>query len=149
MSSAKNIATLTGETEFIDRPANSSTGNYYYFVTEINRVGEESAPTAAKSVGSLTDVEGDNLPMSWEVSMAYPNPFNPTTQVRFTLPVTAQVTAQVIDIQGRVVLDFGNNVYTAGSHQLELNARNWNSGVYFLRIQSPFGEQMRKMTLLK
>jgi len=81
--------------------------------------------------------------------MAYPNPFNPTTQVRFTLPVTAQVTAQVIDIQGRVVLDFGNNVYTAGSHQLELNARNWNSGVYFLRIQSPFGEQMRKMTLLK
>jgi len=149
MSSAKNIATLTGETEFIDRPANSSTGNYYYFVTEINRVGEESAPTAAKSVGSLTDVDGDNLPMSWEVSMAYPNPFNPTTQVRFTLPATAQVSAQVIDIQGRVVLDFGNNIYTAGSHQLELNARNWNSGVYFLRIQSPFGEQMRKMTLLK
>lgn len=149
MSSAKNIATITGETVFIDRPANTSTGNYYYFVTEINRVGEESAPTAAISVGSLTDVEEETLPQSWEVSSVYPNPFNPTTTVQFSIPNTALITAQVIDIQGRVVLDYGNVIYSAGTHQLELNAANWNSGVYFLRIQSPFGEQIRKMTLLK
>lgn len=149
MSSSMNIATLTGETEFVDRPSNSSSGNYYYFVTEINRVGEESAPSAPISVGQLTDVLVEELPTTWEVSSAYPNPFNPVTNVNFTIPNTAQVSAQVIDVQGRVVLDFGNNIYTAGSHQLDINARNWNSGVYFLRIQSPFGEQIRKMTLLK
>lgn len=67
---------------------------------------------------------------------AYPNPFNPTTQIRFSIPESGSVQLTVHDILGREVAILVNGTFPAGEHQTTFDATNLSSGVYLYRLQA-------------
>ncbi len=66
----------------------------------------------------------------------FPNPFNPTTTIKYDLPTDSPVRLKVYDILGREVLSLVDGVETAGRHEVTLNASDLSSGVYFYRLKA-------------
>ncbi|MBI3193159.1 MAG: T9SS type A sorting domain-containing protein [Ignavibacteriae bacterium] len=102
------------------------------------------------------DDEGISLPKKFSLYQAYPNPFNPSTMITFDLPENAFVTLKVYDVLGReVAILTENQQFEAGTYELEYNASNFASGLYFYRI-SVFGQDgilsytdMKKIILMR
>ncbi len=83
----------------------------------------------------------------------YPNPFNPTTNIKFVLPFNASVTIKIYDITGREVQTLINEFRSAGSYEIEFNGSGLASGVYFYEMAA-YGNtesifQINKMVLTK
>ena len=79
----------------------------------------------------------------------YPNPFNPTTQIRFYNPKTAQIKIDIYDSLGRLVETINNQIYTPGNHSIEFNASNLTSGIYFYSVSADNFQKTGKMTLIR
>ncbi|MEZ4746280.1 MAG: T9SS type A sorting domain-containing protein [Calditrichia bacterium] len=79
----------------------------------------------------------------------YPNPFNPTTTIRFTLPVAADVALSVLNIRGQVVADILDERRSAGEHLVVFDASVLSSGVYFCRMVSGSFSQVHKMVVVR
>jgi photosystem II stability/assembly factor-like uncharacterized protein len=79
----------------------------------------------------------------------YPNPFNPSTKIKFSLPANGHTSLKVYDILGREVSTLLNEEFKAGEHEVEFNAENLPSGVYFYRIKAGEFTDIKKMLLLK
>ncbi len=80
---------------------------------------------------------------------SYPNPFNPSTVVRFTLQEATRVSVRVYDIAGREVLQLADRTFSAGTHGLTFDASSLPSGVYFYRLRTPDYSATRSMLLTK
>lgn len=80
---------------------------------------------------------------------SYPNPFNPATHIRFDLPQTSRIEIYVYDIQGKLVDQLLDERYPAGQHEVQWNAANHPSGIYFIRMTSDKFTETRKCLLLK
>jgi hypothetical protein len=100
---------------------------------------------------------GDGIasPLAYALLGNHPNPFNPTTEISFSLPEDAEISLQIFDITGRRVktLVTGSS-YETGTHTVTWNGRDDRnrelaSGVYFYRLEAGGFEQTKKMTLLK
>ena len=78
-----------------------------------------------------------------------PNPFNPTTQISYTLPDAEQVTIKVYNTLGKEVATLVNSVQSKGTHAVTFNADNLASGIYIYTIQTPNYVASKKMILLK
>lgn len=79
----------------------------------------------------------------------FPNPFNPTTTIRFNLPQLSQVTLEVYDNIGQIVGRRHYSQLTAGTHDVNFDATSLPSGTYYYRITSAFGIATGKMLLTK
>jgi len=79
----------------------------------------------------------------------YPNPFNPTTVIRYQLSRDSRVTLKVYDILGREVATLVNDNQTAGVHEATFDATRHSSGVYFYRLSLPGHSYVKKMLLVK
>jgi len=78
-----------------------------------------------------------------------PNPFNPTTTVRFHIPEIMTARVEVFDALGRRVAVLADAPFSAGEHRLVFDARGLASGVYLLRIATPGGTDSRTITLVR
>lgn len=105
----------------------------------------------APKVETVVSVEQDDelLPLDYGLSQNFPNPFNPTTTIRFTLPVKEKVVLKIYNIKGRLVSKLINEEITAGTHLVHFNANNLASGLYFYRLQAGRYSQTRLMTVVK
>jgi len=82
-------------------------------------------------------IEVDVLaPAVFALDQNYPNPFNPSTIINFRLAADSKVILKVFDVLGQEVATLINADFVAGSHNVEFNAANINSGVYFYRIDA-------------
>ena len=79
----------------------------------------------------------------------YPNPFNPTTEIRWTMDVGRQTRLSVYDLLGREVALLVDDIIPAGTHSMTFNASGLPSGVYVMRLQSGGQVLTRRMMLLK
>jgi len=79
----------------------------------------------------------------------YPNPFNPSTKIQYSLPTSEYVSLKVYDIIGREVATLVNTQQSAGSYDVEFNASNLTSGVYFYKINAGSFDAVKKMLLVK
>lgn len=84
----------------------------------------------------------------------FPNPFNPTTAIRFTLPSAAMVQLDVYDTAGRLVRRLANDARESGSHTVIWDGRNGRgdgaaSGVYFYTLRADSFSETRKMLLVR
>jgi hypothetical protein len=84
-----------------------------------------------------------------ELFPAYPNPFNPTTTLSFSLPKAQQIEIGLIDVAGRLVKTILNREIQAGYHQLQLNAAELSSGIYMIRMMTGNQVLTQKVVLLK
>lgn len=103
-------------------------------------------------VGSKSDVaidENEEKPRHYSLKPNYPNPFNPVTQIRFTLPVMQKVTLTIYDITGRKVKTLVNAVLPAGSYQETFDGNHLASGVYLYQLKTGGFQKVRKMMLIK
>jgi len=89
------------------------------------------------------------VPDVYFLSENYPNPFNPTTNVKYGLPEDAHVTIMLYDILGRQVGTLVNEDQQAGYHQVQFNGDKLASGMYFFRMQAGDFAETKKMMLLK
>jgi hypothetical protein len=86
---------------------------------------------------------------TYSLSNNYPNPFNPSTTISYSIPELSFTTLKVYDVLGSDVITLVNEEKPAGSYEVELNANNLPSGIYFYRIQAGNFTQTKKMMLLK
>ncbi|HKW15772.1 MAG TPA: SBBP repeat-containing protein, partial [Candidatus Krumholzibacteria bacterium] len=128
----------------------SSSPYTHYFVTATDHAGNESAPAM---FGTATAV-GDT-PRSYALSIsAYPNPFNPQTTLRYTLPAKGRVTITIYDTQGALVTRLIDETRNAGAYTVAWNGQNEtgrvvSSGVYYARILNDSQARTCKLLLMK
>ena len=91
----------------------------------------------------------NQIPKEFALSQNYPNPFNPSTTIKYSLPKDGLVTMKIYDMAGREVAKLVNEVKKAGYYQVQFNASNLASGVYFYRIQSNDFVMTKRMVLIK
>jgi len=87
-------------------------------------------PSIVTSVAS-----GKTVPSDFALMQNYPNPFNPTTMISYSLPIRSYVSIDIFDALGRQVAVLVNDEKTAGNHEIQFDAKNISSGIYFYRIQ--------------
>lgn len=93
---------------------------------------------------------GNNQPTEFKILGNYPNPFNPSTTIKFALPSRTQVTLEVFDILGRLVSSQNLGVRDAGDQTVQFNAFNLASGVYTYRLRTAASQMaVGRMVLLK
>ncbi|MDR3627381.1 MAG: T9SS type A sorting domain-containing protein, partial [Ignavibacteriaceae bacterium] len=79
----------------------------------------------------------------------FPNPFNPSTNISFSIPSRAFVSLKVFDIRGREIATLINEDLPAGLYTKEWNANSFSSGVYFYRIKAGNFIATKKLVLVK
>jgi len=89
------------------------------------------------------------IPTDYALEVNYPNPFNPTTKIRFALPEAGNVRLQVYDMTGRRVATLLNRSMDAGVHQVAFDAANLASGTYMYQIEAGGYLASRTMVLSK
>jgi hypothetical protein len=93
--------------------------------------------------------EASNVPKQIRLDQNYPNPFNPSTKITFSLKHSANTNLKVIDMLGREVATLVNGFTAAGSHEVQFNAANLASGVYYYKLTSGSFSEVKKMMLVK
>jgi len=89
------------------------------------------------------------VPSEIKLNEAWPNPFNPSTTIRFQLPMTAHVSLKVYDQLGREAATLLDGIQHAGQHQMQWNAVQQPSGMYFCRLETGGRSETKKLVLLK
>jgi hypothetical protein len=97
----------------------------------------------------IDQFSGKNIPGEIRLFQNYPNPYNPTTKIRYQIPTTGLVSLRVYNLLGEVVATLVNVEKSAGNYYVEFIASGLPSGIYFYRLQAGNFVETRKMILLK
>ena len=110
-----------------------------------------TAPSSAFAflVGTPSSVSGNEAPVEYRLFDNYPNPFNPSTTIKFSIRESNIVTLKIYDISGKEVASLVNARLNAGTYQMKWDAANFSSGIYFCSIQSGSFKDVKRMTLIK
>ncbi len=100
-------------------------------------------------VTAFTGIGNNSMPLVYSLAQNYPNPFNPSTVIKFSIPESQIVNLKIFDILGREVVSLVNGKLNPGSHEIEWDARNYPSGVYFYKLSSAGFTDTKKMILVK
>lgn len=105
-------------------------------------------------IGNVTGINntGTETPKDYQLYQNYPNPFNPSTRIRFEIPsieTISEVHLRVYDILGREVTTLVSEVLKPGTYDVEWDASNYPSGVYYYRIEAENFTETKKMLLMK
>jgi hypothetical protein len=79
----------------------------------------------------------------------YPNPFNPSTNIRFALPEKTKVSLEIYNVIGQKVVDVFSGELNSGVHEIEFTNVNLSSGIYFYKLKTNKFSEVKKMILLK
>jgi hypothetical protein len=89
------------------------------------------------------------VPLTYLLRQNFPNPFNPSTNISFSLPTRSFVSLKVIDLLGREVATIVSEEMSAGNYSRQWNANGFSSGVYFYRLQAGSFIETKKLILLR
>jgi len=125
-------------------------GNIYNFYTN----GTTQTYTLLKTITGI--VQEKHQLQKFSLNQNYPNPFNPETIIKYEIPERSFVTIKLFDVLGNEVATLINEEKTIGYYEVEFDATNLPSGIYFYRLQAlPTGRQAgsfvetKKMVLMK
>jgi hypothetical protein len=114
-------------------------------------VYSSSEPPAASAV---EDFDQSGLPIVYTLQQNFPNPFNPSTVISFSLPKTTHATLSIYNMLGQQVTTLMSQTVSAGTHSAVWDGTNEigetvTNGIYFYRLHSDLGVQTRKMMFMK
>jgi streptogramin lyase len=123
----------------------------YYKITAVDFSGNESDPASA---GVTTDADAPPVPEAFVLHQNVPNPFNPSTTIRFDLPKRTHVRLSVYNLKGQLVRVLVNRVIGEGSREVVWNGQDGRgrivaSGIYFYSLVAGDFAETRKMVLLR
>lgn len=124
---------------FVDKGLNA--GSYVYRLKQRDYDG---------TFDYLNEVQVDvTTPLEYSLEQNFPNPFNPSTKIRYSIPDAGLVAIKVYDVLGNEVAELVNEQKDAGRYELLYNASNLSSGVYYYQIKSGSFTETKKFMLLK
>jgi hypothetical protein len=133
-------------------PTSVTTGSGYKIqVKSLKDPAVIDTSNASFSIDYASTIETINntIPNDYSLFQNYPNPFNPSTTIKFDLKEAGLVSLKIYDILGREISTLVNEVKPAGSYNINFNADNLTSGVYFYQFKAGEFVQTRKMILMK
>jgi len=89
------------------------------------------------------------LPNEITLNAAYPNPFNPSTTISFSIPEDMSVDLKVYDISGRVVTELMSGIQSADNYSVNWDADNFSSGIYLVQLMAGSEVHTQKIMLIK
>ena len=98
---------------------------------------------------TTSDIDMDPVPSMYILEQNFPNPFNPATTIRFSIPHAATVRLSVFNILGEEIETLINERMTGGKHSVKWNGSHRSSGIYFYRLRSGDFIQTGKMLLIR
>ncbi|MBL7127415.1 MAG: T9SS type A sorting domain-containing protein [Ignavibacteria bacterium] len=126
--------------------------NTVYFWRANARNGLGTGPFSAiwffTSVVTNISTNGE-IPNEFRLYNNYPNPFNPTTNIKFSIPTQGFVTLKVFNSLGKEVATLVNENTSVGTYEVNFDAGSLTSGVYFYRLQSDNFTETKRMMLIK
>ena len=155
LTTAGNVTINMGDTtvSYTAPVGYSGIDSFRYFVSD-GRGGADTA-TVRVDVRMLSAVYmGGGIPLVYDLSHNFPNPFNPETEFRYQLPRMCDVYAVIYSMLGQQVIQLVNEKQPAGYFKLKWDGRNSRglqspSGIYILRMQAGSYSAIRKMMLLR
>ena len=132
--------------------ADADTLNTYAQMTVVGGMwGGDIGEVMVTNFNATTTAVGDELglPKTFALSQNYPNPFNPSTTINYALPKASHVTITIYNSLGQKVTELVNTEMNAGRYQMNFDAANFASGLYFYSIQAGDFRSTKKMMLLK
>ncbi len=99
--------------------------------------------------GNVGVKEVAGIPENYQLEQNFPNPFNPSTVINYTIPKAGNVTLKIFNIVGQEVATLVNGFQEAAKYQVSFNASNLSSGIYFYTINAGNFNQTKKMMLIK
>ncbi|MDP8207463.1 MAG: T9SS type A sorting domain-containing protein [Candidatus Electryonea clarkiae] len=114
-------------------------------------------PEVIDSLMFTVNAEGENVvpaeataPAEFRLSNVYPNPFNSSARINFTIPSTGNVMISMITPDGRTVKSFANSIFSAGSHDFSIKMTpDLSSGLYLVKVETAGQVEMRKAVYIK
>lgn len=148
------FADIPVPTDALGQPYVQVLWQYYFTGTQLEGGGARDRIrlddiTLTDLTGSSTPDAGHTTPDAFALTGAYPNPFNPTTQIRFTLDAGRPVRLSVSDLLGREVAVLVDGMMPAGAHRAVFDASGLASGVYVVRLEAGGEFRTSRITLLK
>lgn len=137
---------------FLDTTGQANFNFAYPTTAQSYTAGTDGKPLGALNWFGMTVDVNDNLseiPENFELHQNYPNPFNPTTKISYNLPANSFVTLKIYNVLGKEIAVLVNGEQQAGRYELNFNASNLTSGVYFYKIETESFTKTNKMLLMK
>jgi len=150
-----NFKTLSGDTTLT--VFNNAQEEYFYITLNEAPLSFNFDPNnkILKHIYAITDViDFEEIPSEFSLEQNYPNPFNPSTTIKYSIPRDVrgekqEVRLMVYDILGREVATLVNKQQQAGNYEVNFDANNLGSGIYFYKLQSGSFIKSMKMLLIK
>ncbi|MEG8948175.1 T9SS type A sorting domain-containing protein [Rosettibacter firmus] len=129
-----------------------------YYVAAVDNTNKYSVPSdQVETIGimnPLPKINTDDLTNTkavdnFELLSNYPNPFNPSTRITYSLPEASFVTLKVYDILGREIVTLVNETKPSGKYAVEFDASKLPSGTYIYQLTAGNNQTIKKMLLLK
>jgi len=111
--------------------------------------GGKILKTTNGGVTFVEDEEIDEVPTEYKLSNNFPDPFNPSTKLRYSVPQSSQIQIKIFDILGNEIETLVNEEKPIGTYEIVWYAENLPSGVYFYRLQAGDFVEIKKMILLR
>ncbi len=93
--------------------------------------------------------EISEIPGNYSLKQNFPNPFNPNTTIKFSIPQKEYISLKVFDIKGHEVKSLISSEYQPGNYEVKFSGENLSSGIYYYTLRSGSFSETRKMILLK
>jgi hypothetical protein len=122
-------------------------GTYYWNVQSVDNNFNVSVFSKEQRI-TVNYIENE-IPAKFSLNQNFPNPFNPSTKIKYSIPKAENVTLKIYDILGRQIKTLVNEEKPAGNYSIEFNGKDMPSGVYFYQIRAGVFTETRKMLLLK
>ncbi len=136
---------------------------FVYYKINASDYTEQKSPyswTVSTRLGSTSkeiaesDPESNNLPTTYDLSEVYPNPFNPSTTIRYQLPKSTIVNINIYDISGRVIWSRDNSLEPAGYYSIVWSGETstgaqTQSGVYLIEFTTPKFRSVKKAVYIR
>lgn len=118
---------------------------------DYGRIACTSGGALTATIGELTSVmDSENeVPTSFELGQSYPNPFNSSTTIIYSLPRSTHVTLKVYNMKGQEIETIMNEKQEAGVHKIKWKPSNLSSGVYVYRLKAGEFTETKKLILLR
>jgi len=105
--------------------------------------------TTTGGVTFIEEQEINEIPAAYSVTQNFPNPFNPTTKITFSIPELSFITLKVFDVLGNEIITLFNEEKPAGTYEVEFDGSELTSGIYFYQLQAGSFVKTKKMVLMK
>lgn len=135
----KGTTALVSDYSFTDKPAVQDKYSYRLKQVDFDGTSDYSGTVEVNMTA----------PQSFSLSQNFPNPFNPSTTIKYSVPFASKVSVKIFDMLGKEVASLVNDTKQAGNYEVIFNATSLSSGIYFYKMQAGSFSDTKKLTLIK